>query len=264
MLSRRRLGRATKACHASPASHAASLDLNSALPVQICSARNGPDSQRVARTCVQIREANSVLLAGRAGLGQPGSASSCDGPSKGSVRPSPPGSVWGCPAGTGIPLRPDPLNPAFLAALISPEAMQECAELMLLIKPNGPHQSGLETVGMQTPTNAALEVVRATARWLWLVHEAQLKKLCPCVYDEEVARGFLLGDALGNRPTDEEVARVLGKRAATQIASTTNKAAKAAKAARRGPAASRGPGRRGRGGRGCGVGGQVHDADRQP
>ena len=86
---------------------------------------------------------------------------------------------------------------------------------------------------MCTPTNSVLEVVQATARWLWVAHEALLKN--PFVWDEEVARGFLLGDALAQRPADEDTARILGKRAATQIASATTKASKAAKNARRGP-----------------------------
>ena len=113
-----------------------------------------------------------------------------------------------------------------LAALKSTEAMRERAEKMFLSKPDGPHHSDLFTVGMCTPTNSVLEVVQATARWLWVAHEALLKKQCPFVWDEEVARGFLLGDALAQRPADEDTARILGKRAATQIASATTKASK--------------------------------------
>ena len=126
-----------------------------------------------------------------------------------------------------------------LAALKSTEAMRERAEKMFLSKPDGPHHSDLFTVGMCTPTNSVLEVVQATARWLWVAHEALLKKQCPFVWDEEVARGYLLGDALAQRPADEDTARTLGKRAATQIASVTLKANKAAKTARRGPAEGR-------------------------
>ena len=140
---------------------------------------------------------------------------------------------------TQLPWRPRPHSPAMLAALKSTEAMRERAEKMFLSKPDGPHHSDLFTVGMCTPTNSVLEVVQATARWLWVAHEALLKKQCPFVWDEEVARGYLLGDALAQRPADEDTARTLGKRAATQIASVTLKANKAAKTARRGPAEGR-------------------------
>ena len=119
-------------------------------------------------------------------------------------------------------------------ALNSPVAMRERFFEMFLKHADGPHASGIMPVQIRA-TNSLLELVRSTTHALWVAHEAQIKAANPTLWDEELARGWLLADALARLPKSEAAARTVGKRAATQIGSVNGKVGKATKVARKTP-----------------------------
>ena len=119
-------------------------------------------------------------------------------------------------------------------ALDSPVAMRERFFEMFLKDSDGPHASGIMPVQIRA-TNSLLELVRSTTHALWVAHEAQIKAANPTLWDEELARGWLLADALARLPKSEAAARTVGKRAATQIGSVNGKVGKATKVARKTP-----------------------------
>ena len=119
-------------------------------------------------------------------------------------------------------------------ALNSPVAMRERFFEMFLKHADGPHASGIMPVQIRA-TNSLLELVRSTTHALWVAHEAEIKAANPTLWDEELARGWLLADALARLPKSEAAARTVGKRAATQIGSVNGKVGKATKVARKTP-----------------------------
>ena len=119
-------------------------------------------------------------------------------------------------------------------ALDSPVAMRERFFEMFLKDSDGPHASGIMPVQIRA-TNSLLELVRSTTHALWVAHEAEIKAANPTLWDEELARGWLLADALARLPKSEAAARTVGKRAATQIGSVNGKVGKATKVARKTP-----------------------------
>ena len=94
-------------------------------------------------------------------------------------------------------------------ALDSPVAMRERFFEMFLKDSDGPHASGIMPVQIRA-TNSLLELVRSTTHALWVAHEAQIKAANPTLWDEELARGWLLADALARLPKSEAAARTVG------------------------------------------------------